>query len=229
MTTLPMFPLGSVLFPHMPLQLRVFEERYVVMLSRILQAEPAEFGVVLIERGQEVGGGDERFGLGTVARIGQLEAVEGFIAVIARGDRRIEVIEWDDAEPYPQAAVRVLDDLVWDEGLQPLRDRAEQEVRRALALASEFVDQQWSATVEISDDPVEGAWQLAGIAPLGSLDQIALLRSTSMAQLLGSLIEFAIVAGETIGELWPGELQGENPDDESPDDMPDDDIPDADR
>jgi Lon protease-like protein len=57
-TDLPMFPLGSVLFPHMPLPLRVFEERYLVMLSRILADDPAEFGVVLIERGQEVGGGD---------------------------------------------------------------------------------------------------------------------------------------------------------------------------
>jgi Lon protease-like protein len=222
MTTMPMFPLGSVLFPHMPLQLRVFEERYVVMLSRILQAEPAEFGVVLIERGQEVGGGDHRFNLGTVAQIGQLEAAEGFIAVIARGDRRIEVLEWNDQEPYPQAEVRVLDELVWDDELQPLRERAEQQVRRAVALASEFVDQQWAATVEISDDPVEAAWQLAGIAPLGSLDQVELLRSTSMAQLLALLIEFSVVAAETIGELWPGEG-------ELPGDLPDDELPDGNR
>lgn len=65
MADLPMCPLGSVLFPYLqlPLQLRVFEERYLVMLSRILVNEPAEFGVVLIERGQEVGGGEQRFPL----------------------------------------------------------------------------------------------------------------------------------------------------------------------
>jgi Lon protease-like protein len=51
MTTLPMFPLASVLFPAMPVALRVFEDRYMVMLSRVLQREPAEFGIVLIERG----------------------------------------------------------------------------------------------------------------------------------------------------------------------------------
>ncbi|MDQ1570131.1 MAG: uncharacterized protein QOF79_805, partial [Actinomycetota bacterium] len=68
-STLPMFPLGSVLFPYMPVVLSVFEDRYLVMLSRILQDEPSEFGVVLIERGQEVGGGEHRFTFGTVAQI----------------------------------------------------------------------------------------------------------------------------------------------------------------
>ena len=48
MAILPMFPLGTVLFPHMPLRLRVFEQRYLVMLSNLLQSDNAEFGVVLI-------------------------------------------------------------------------------------------------------------------------------------------------------------------------------------
>ena len=91
---MPMFPLGSVLFPHMPLSLRIFEERYVVMLSRVLQEDVSEFGVVLIERGQEVGGGEHRFGIGTVARIVQLEASEGFIGLVAEGERRIRVDEF---------------------------------------------------------------------------------------------------------------------------------------
>ena len=54
---LPLFPLSSVLLPHMPLPLRIFEDRYLVMLARVLQEEPSEFGQVLIERGQESGGG----------------------------------------------------------------------------------------------------------------------------------------------------------------------------
>ena len=41
---MPVFPLGSVLFPSMPLALRVFEERYLAMLASVLQDEPAEFG-----------------------------------------------------------------------------------------------------------------------------------------------------------------------------------------
>jgi Lon protease-like protein len=203
MTALPMFPLGSVLFPHMPLALRVFEERYIVMLSRILHDEPAEFGVVLIERGQEVGGGEQRFAFGTVAQIAQIEAADGFIALVAQGDRRIEVVEWSGEDPFPQAEIRELDELRWSDELQPLRETAEHEVRRALALASEFADMPWAASVEVSDDPVEAAWQLAAISPLGPLDQIALLRCTTMEQLLVMIANLTSVAAETIGDSWP--------------------------
>jgi Lon protease-like protein len=183
----------------MPLPLRVFEERYLVMLAGILQEEPSEFGVVLIERGQEVGGGEKRFTVGTVARIDELEAAEGFIAVIAEGDRRFEVVDWLVDDPYPQAVLRELDDLEWDDELEPLIERAEKVVRRALAMASEFSDQQWAADVELSEDRIARAWQLAGIAPLGELDQITLLGSTSTKQLLDATIELTTAQVETFG------------------------------
>ena len=48
-----MFPLGTVLFPHTPLALRIFEQRYLMMLGRVLDDEEPSFGVVLIERGSE--------------------------------------------------------------------------------------------------------------------------------------------------------------------------------
>jgi Lon protease-like protein len=67
-----MFPLGAVLFPYMPLRLRVFEERYLIMLAQLLRSEDARFGVVLIERGREIGGGEQRFGVGTIAEITRL-------------------------------------------------------------------------------------------------------------------------------------------------------------
>ncbi|MBC7442824.1 MAG: LON peptidase substrate-binding domain-containing protein [Ramlibacter sp.] len=203
MTTLPMFPLGSVLFPYMPLQLRVFEDRYLVMLSRILHEEPAEFGVVLIERGQEVGGGERRFPVGTVAQVTEVEAAEGFVGVTAQGERRIEVLDWLTEDPHPQATVHELEPLAWEDEMLPLREQAEQAVRRALALASEFADQLWPSTVELSHDPVAAAWQLAGIAPLGALDQISLLQSTTMEGLLTALIEFTASAVESLSAPWP--------------------------
>ena len=210
-----MFPLGAVLFPYMPLALRVFEERYVVLLSRILGEEPAEFGVVLIERGQEVGGGEHRFGFGTVAEIVQVEAKEGYIALVAQGGRRVEVIEWQGDDPYPSAEIRELDELEWNDDLLPLLAQAEHEVRRTLALASEFADLPWSATVEISDDPVEAAWQLAAISPLGPLDQVALLRATSMKQLLLLLFKLTVDASESLGDTWPVDDEDDDELDES--------------
>lgn len=204
-----MFPLGTVLFPHMPLQLRIFEERYLVMLSRILDTASAEFGVVLIERGREVGGGEQRFPFGTVARITQMVAPEGFVGLIAQGGRRFEVLEWLDEDPHPQADIRVLPELSWDDRLLPLRERAEREVRRALARASEFTDQLWTPDVELSDDPVAAAWQLAGIAPLGPLDQVSLLRSATMEELLDAVAEYTATVGEAFPAAWP-----EAPDDD---------------
>ncbi len=211
MTELAMFPLGSVLFPHMPVLLRVFEDRYLIMLSRILKEDPAEFGIVLIERGQEVGGGEHRFGVGTIARISQLETTPEVVGLVAEGERRIEVLEWLEDDPYPRATIRVLDDLVWDESLAPLRDRAEQTVRRVLAVASEYSDQQWSATVELADDPVAAAWQLAAIAPLGPMDQVLLLRSATMGALLGSLIDLTLAAEEMLRDTVDDDEDSEWP------------------
>lgn len=199
MTVMPMFPLGSVLFAAMPTALRVFEERYIVMLSTILGDEPPEFGIVLIERGSEVGGGEHRFPIGTVAQITRVETSEGFIGLIAQGDRRIEVVQWLDDDPYPRAEVRTVDELEWDEDRhRALLERAEQLVRRTIARASEFVEQQWPADIELSDDPVQACWQLAGIAPLGALDQVRLLRAGTVVELLSALIEATEGAAEML-------------------------------
>lgn len=200
-----MFPLGSVLFPHMPLLLRVFEERYLVMLARMLEEESTQFGVVLIERGQEVGGGEQRFAFGTLAHIAQLGKQEGVVALVAQGEHRFEVVEWLEESPYPTAVIRELPDLDWDESLRPLRSQAESAVRRTLALASEFADMPWASDVELADDPVAAAWQLAAISPLGPLDQVQLLRSASMQELLGDLLELTAAAAEAYSAPWPDE------------------------
>lgn len=186
MSPLPMFPLGTVLFPHMPLSLRIFEERYVIMLSRVLQEEVSEFGVVLIERGQEVGGGEQRFGVGTVARIVQLEASEGFIGLVAEGERRFRVAQWLDDEPHPQAEVSELAPLEWSDDLLVDLVAAEDTVRRVLAELEGSA--RWPADIDLTDEPVARAWQLAGIAPLGELDQVELLASGTMAELLAGIV-----------------------------------------
>jgi uncharacterized protein len=200
---IPMFPLNSVLFPYMPLRLRVFEERYLIMLAELLKNENARFGVVLIERGREVGGGEQRFNVGTIAEITQLGAQEGFVGLLAQGSQRLEVIKWLQDAPHPRAEIRELADLAWDIGLSGLRRRTEHLVRRALAVASEFAENVWPADVELSPDPVAAAWQLAAIAPLSALDQITLLRSTSVAELLARVSELTHEAALAYGTPWP--------------------------
>jgi hypothetical protein len=197
-----MFPLGSVLFPAMPLPLRVFEERYLAMLAHVLQDEPPEFGVVLIERGQEVGGGDIRFEVGTVARIADLQVSEDTVGMVALGGRRFEVESWGDDDPFPQAEVRLLDDLEWDEQHRALLQDAEKAVRSGLAIASEYVELAWSPSVELAESPMDAAWQLAAIAPLGPLDQIELLRSASVEALLHRVVELTAAPLDSIRFSW---------------------------
>lgn len=178
-----MFPLGTALLPGCPLPLQIFEPRYLMMLQDIAGAD-GRFGVVLIERGFEVGGGDQRFSIGTVATIDQLRPADGRVRLLARGGDRFEIVRWLPDDPYPRAEVRLLPPLEWScEHTSALAD-TERTVRRALVVMSEYRADLWSSDVELSEDPVIRGWQLAGIAPLGPLDQLALLRSSSVGELL---------------------------------------------
>jgi Lon protease-like protein len=175
------------------------------MLADLLKADQARFGVVLIERGREVGGGEQRFPIGTLAEIIHLGAQEGFVGLVARGVQRFAVHRWLEDAPHPRAEVTELPDLEWDPGLEGLRAETERLVRRTLALASEFAENDWPADVELADDPVAAAWQLAAIAPLGALDQLELLGATSFVELLTRVAELVTEAGAAYEAPWPEE------------------------
>ncbi len=192
MIATPMFPLGSVLFPSTPLPLRVFEPRYLTMIGRLLDEEDPAFGVVLIERGHEVGGGDRRSAIGTMARLVSVSIDEELLYAVAIGGGRFAVEDWLDESPYPQAVVAPLPDLVWNDALAPLRREAEATVRRVAAR----IESRWDADTELSEDPIDAAWQLAAIAPLGEYDRQALLRSTTVGALLRQTIDLTLDAEE---------------------------------
>ena len=207
---LAIFPLGSVLLPGMPLPLRVFEPRYIALLSSVLGETEREFGVVLIERGSEVGGGDVRFGVGTVARIASVEIAEGSIALLATGGARFEVVRWLQDDPFPRAEVRELATLELDAPAVTALIAAESLVRATLTRASEFVELPWSPDVELSAEPAERIWQVAGIAPLGSLDQFTLLRSRTAAELLATLVEETHAANARFTAGWADDRQDDD-------------------
>ncbi len=169
----PMFPLGSVLFPFAVLPLHVFEPRYRTLTERCLAGD-REFGVVLIERGHEVGGGDARFDTGTVARIvqaGQLD--DGRWMLVTVGVQRVRVVEWLPDDPHPRARVERLDDTARSAS-HAISDVSAQ-LRRVLALRSELGEPAPSLDVELADDPVQASFEAAALAPLGPLDAQRLL------------------------------------------------------
>jgi Lon protease-like protein len=192
MAPLPMFPLGTVLLPGSVLPLHVFELRYRALVHDCLAGTP-EFGVALIERGHEVGGGDRRFDVGCVARILESEETpDGRWGLVTVGVRRVRVVRWLDDDPYPRAELEEWPDDEPPASCSPRCESLAAELRRVLALASELGASVPSATgVEVSDDATKASYQLASLLPVGPLDKLALLAASSVGarlDLLASLL-----------------------------------------
>lgn len=182
-----MFPLGTVLLPGEFLPLHVFEPRYRTLVHDCLKGSP-EFGVVLIERGSEVGGGDVRADVGTIARL--VEAVElpdGRFALNCAGTRRVRVQQWLDDDPYPRADIAVWKDEAVDTFDPEVLVPVERALRRVLALAAEAGDAVAPMATAISDDPVLASYHLCALAPLGPADRYRLLTRAGPAERLALL------------------------------------------
>ena len=87
---IPLFPLNTVLFPGGPLPLRVFEARYLDMVSNCMKKE-SEFGVVLIADGAETSQA-QTFAVGTRARITDwFRGSDGILGITATGTHRFSL------------------------------------------------------------------------------------------------------------------------------------------
>lgn len=191
-----MFPLGTVLVPGAVLPLHIFEPRYRALMDDLTGAElgtpliEPEFGVVLIERGHEVGGGDVRALHGTVARLLDAERLpDGRWITAAVGTARFTVREWLPDDPYPMAMVDDVDEPPWDSGDDGRLVVAGAGLRRVLSLAAELEEGASPFGFEVADDPVVAAWQLCALAPIGSLDRYRLLEAPDVAARLDALVE----------------------------------------
>jgi Lon protease-like protein len=108
MFELPLFPLNTVLFPGMPLQLHIFEERYKRMIQLCLdQKQP--FGVVLIRHGQEARGPiAEPHYVGCTARILEVEKLsEGRMNITALGQQRFRILSLNYKQPFLVGEVEI--------------------------------------------------------------------------------------------------------------------------
>ncbi|WP_035719012.1 LON peptidase substrate-binding domain-containing protein [Gordonia shandongensis] len=191
---LPMFPLGAVVLPGELLPLRVFERRYTEMIPDVL-ATDGRFGVVLIERGSEVGGGDVRADVGTAVEIDQwTPSGAGRMSLTCRGLARIRVEAWLPDDPYPRAVVRddpdeAVGDVVWDgimERRAQLRLLCGQGGRRDPQL-------RWIAAHLLDDvcyadgDPVAESFRAASDLPLGTADRHAVLAAPDPARRIDAI------------------------------------------
>lgn len=170
---LPVFPLGTVLMPTQILPLHIFEDRYRFLMETLTApGSPAEIGVVLIERGSEVGGGDLRVELGTVAHLIDADRfADGRWMAVFAGSHRFRVESWLPDDPYPQAEVDDLPDPEWDPVDGVLLEEAERTVRESVTLAAELGEPGIRPGFVMSPHPALAAWELCNVAPLGALDR----------------------------------------------------------
>ena len=206
MTRMAMFPLGSVLFPGAVLPLHVFEPRYRQMVRDCLANPEPEFGAALITRGSEVGGGDTRSMVATIARVVQVTQFDdGRYALVAVGTRRVLVDSWLPDDPYPLAHVHdwpdehrrgderepgeIGESFLAEPRLATVLNSTFAKVRRINALAAEMGGVGADLTATISDDVVLGSYQLCTLAPLGPADQQRLLSAAGPSERLRMLDE----------------------------------------
>lgn len=192
-----MFPLGSVLLPGAPLPLHIFEPRYQELLNQALE-DDRTFGVVLISRGFEVGGGDSRTSVGTVAYIDDHRRFDdGRAAVACRGtDQLIEVVDWLPDDPFPVALTvdRAAAEFAGDE---PERlDAARAALDALLSTAHDLGRIEAVPELEISPDPATAAWELAAVSPISTFDRQRVLEAVTVADRLeilrASLTDLAV-------------------------------------
>ncbi len=178
-----MFPLSTVLFPGDSITLRVFEPRYREMVAHCM-AGSRRFGVVLIARGSEVGGGDQRVAVGTMAHIEAAAASpDGRWALLVRGTRRIRTAQWLPDDPYPRAVVvdHPPNPPVPTVPTEDPFGAAQQALRRVHRLLTELGRGALAPgrieTAADEDDDL-AAWKLCALAPFTALDRQQLLETS---------------------------------------------------
>lgn len=185
---IPLFPLGTVLFPGGALPLRVFEPRYLDMIGRCLRAGEG-FGVNLIRSGVEVGEAAVCWPVGTYARICDWQSLPGgLLGITVAGQGRYRILRTEvRTDNLVEAEVEWLD----EDG--------------DLAAADlEGEDHDWLQRLldhyGLAGDPDAGGglvWRLAERLPLPLPARQALLDLDSVAERLAKLHEFLLVNRES--------------------------------
>lgn len=194
MVMTPMFPLEVAMLPGEELPLRIFEPRYVELVRECLSRDEPAFGVVLIEAGREVGGGDRRSDVGALARIVEhTESGLGRYRLRCVVGERIRVRQWLEDAPYPRADIEVWGDEsggAFDTALlEDVEDRIYALYER-IATARAAQARGRGEVIGMRDsDAAQWLYTLAARLPLGQADRYSVLSAPSVSARLDALSE----------------------------------------
>jgi Lon protease-like protein len=180
-TEVPLFPLNTVLFPEGVLSLRIFEPRYLSMVSECMKNE-LPFGVCLIRQGAEVGNAAEPEDIGTLATITDWNRLpEGLLGITATGSSRFRVLEY---AATPDQLLRARIGLLPEEPAMPVPAESAMlvELLRRIMEAAQLV-----ADEHRFDQADWVAWRLGELLPLTNEQRQQLLESGSVVERLHRL------------------------------------------
>ena len=201
---LPMFPLGTVLLPSTAISLHIFQDRYRALAPHCMAGD-RRLGVVLIERGSEVGGGDVRFDVATRGRIAEAIALDdGRWVMAVVGEDRVRVQRWLPDDPYPLAEVVACVNHPPGKRATARRDELERVLRKVLAMKAEIGEQLVDVTFALSPDVEVATWQAVRLAGLGPIDAQRVLETDGGAERLALVLsmldeEAAVLAQRLAG------------------------------
>lgn len=189
---IPLFPLGTVLFPGVTVPLHVFEDRYRALVEQLLTVpDPADrlFGSVAIREGYEVGdhGAQSLYRVGCLLQLTEVEErADGSYDIEAVGRERFRLTGIDGSGSFPRAWTVPMpeDEGPVDEGLVA---RARATFTGYRAAVQEMRADPYSGT--LPRDPHYLAWTLAAISPLPMAERQSLLEAEDTEERLRLVVE----------------------------------------
>jgi Lon protease-like protein len=197
--TLPLFPLGTVLYPGLVLPLNIFEERYRQLVRDLLDGpEPQRFGVIAIRKGRETGvdGISALHQIGCIASLREVdEQDDGRFHLVTVGTQRFRLASLDDSRPYLQGEVDLLTEEVGDEAAAGLAAQAVQRGFRGYVEALASRESVEVTVPELPDEPLLLSYLVAASMILDLSVRQDLLAEPDAERRLGA--ERALLARET--------------------------------
>jgi Lon protease-like protein len=197
--TLPLFPLGTVLYPGLLLPLNIFEERYRELVRDLLDGpEPRRFGVIAIRKGRETGvdGISALYQIGCTATLREVaEQEDGRYLLVTVGTQRFRLVSLDHSRPYLQGEVDLLEEEVGDEAAAGLAVHAVQRGFHGYVEALASRESVEVSVPELPDEPLLLSYLVAASMILDLSVRQGLLAEPDAERRLGA--ERALLARET--------------------------------
>ena len=196
---MPLFPLGTVLFPGLVLPLHIFEERYRQLVRDLLDGqEPQEFGVIAIRKGRETGvdGVSALHEIGCTARLREVtQHDDGRFELVTVGTQRFRLLGLDHSRPYLRGAIEPLAEETGDEAAAGLAVEAVQRTFRDYLDALATRGAARINVPDLPDEPVLLSYLVAASMIVDLSDRQVLLAEPDAAGRLAA--ERTLLARET--------------------------------